>query len=267
MFIEPGVETMRLRLTVLVILLVAVVATLPSCSGAKNILADDEKRKELIETMVTDRAIRKELIDRLVGPPTNRAAVIARILEDEDATGHLIQKILATEKGKAIVASQVAADSDASTFVRMLMLTGAMGEAMTQKQADIIGMGHIFSYGNQRRTMSDMKRIAEHVEAVAKQDRGQFPICADFENVDQCLEKKVQNDAFQSLKKKDAWGHGIQYRTDPEGSTYLLISYANDGEWDGMGRVGPTESVNCDIVFANGDFIQWPGNIRKSEIR
>ena len=31
--------------------------------------------------------------------------------------------------------------------------------------------------------------------------------------------------------------------------------------------VGPTQSVDCDIVFANGDFIQWPGNIRKAEIR
>ena len=267
MFIEPGVDSMRLRLTILVILLVAVVVTLPSCSGAKNILADDEKRKDLIESMMADRAIRKELIDRLVGPPTNRAAVIARILEDEDAAGHLVQKILATEKGKAIVASQVAADSDASTFVRMLMLTGAMGEAMTQKQAEMLGMGHIFAYGNQRRTMSDMKHIAELVEVWAKQDRGRFPVCSDLENVDQCLAKKVKNDAFQSLRKKDAWGHGIQYRTDPEGSTYLLISYANDGEWDGMGRVGPTQAVNCDIVFANGDFIQWPGNIRKSEVR
>ncbi len=267
MFIEPGVNAMRSRLTVLGILIVAVVVTLPSCSGVKNTLADDGKRKELIEMIVTDRAIRKEVIDRLVGPPSDRAIVIARILEDEDAAGHLVQKILETEKGKAIVASQVAADSDANTFVRMLMLTGAMGEAMTQKQAEMIGMGHIFAFGNQRRTMTDMKRIAEQVEEWAKQDRGRFPVCADFENADQCLAKKVKNDAFQSVKKKDAWGKGIQYRTDPEGSTYLLISYANDGEWDGMGRVGPTQSVDCDIVFANGDFIQWPGNIRKAEIR
>ena len=267
MSIEPGADAMRLRLTVLVILILAVVVTLPSCSGVKSTLADDGKRKELIEMIVTDRAIRKELVDRLVGPPSDRAVVIARILEDEDAAGHLVQKILETEKGKAIVASQVAADSDANTFVRMLMLTGAMGEAMTQKQAESIGMGHIFAFGNQRRTMSDMKRIAGQVEAWAKQDRGRFPVCSDFEDVDQCLAKKIQNDDFQSMKKRDAWGTGIQYRTDPEGSTYLLISYANDGEWDGMGRVGPTQSVDCDIVFANGDFIQWPGNIRKSEVR
>lgn len=257
---------MRSRLSFLVILLAAALV-LPSCSGVKDILSDDGKRKDLIETMVGDHAIRKELIDRLVGPPNDRAAVIARILEDEDAAGHLVQKILATEKGKALVASRVAADEDPKTFVRMLMLTGAMGDSVTQKQADAMGLGPVFAYGNQRRTMTDMKKIASVVEDHARQSKGRYPICADFADVNECLAKKLKNGEWSSLRATDAWGRGFQYRTDPEGTMYVLISYANDGEWDGLGRVGPTESFNCDIVFTNGDFIQWPGIIRKSEIR
>ncbi len=45
---------MRLKLTFLVILLAAVVVTLPSCSGVEKTLADDGERRQLIQTMVTD---------------------------------------------------------------------------------------------------------------------------------------------------------------------------------------------------------------------
>jgi hypothetical protein len=246
----------------------AIVLTLPSCSGkASDLLADDAKRKELIETMVGNRDIRKEMIDRLVGPPTDRAVVIDRILEDEDAAGHLVQKILATDKGKALIASRVAADTEANTFVRMLMLTGVMGASMTQKQADAIGLGGVFTYGNQRRTMTDLKRLGEAVETWAREQGGHYPVCADFEEVDGCLAENVKSVGGKSLRAIDAWGNGYQYRSDGEGAEYILVSYANDGLYDELGKVGPTQSFDCDIVFSNGDFIQWPGLIRKTEIR
>jgi hypothetical protein len=243
---------------------------LPSCSGkASDLLADDAKRKELIETMVGNHGIRKQMIDRLVGPPTDRAAVIDRILEDEDAAGHLVQKILATDKGKALVASRVAAESDANTntFVRMLMLTGAMGQSMTQKQADALGMGDIFAFGNQRRTMTDLKRLGKAVEAWAREQGGHYPVCSDFDKIDGCLAEKVASVGEKSLRSIDAWGHDFQYRSNGEGTAYVLVSYANDGLYDELGKVGPTQSFDCDIVFSNGDFIQWPGLIRKTEIR
>ena len=39
------------------------------------------------------------------------------------------------------------------------------------------------------------------------------------------------------------------------------------GKYDELGKVGPTQSYDADIVFSDGDFIQWPGWIRKAEIR
>src|SRR5207247_1604394 len=161
----------------------------PSCtSKPAGVLADAARRKEFIEALVTNPATRAEVIDRLVGPPGDRAAVIERILKDESAAGDLVAKIIQQDRGKAIVASKIAADPTAKTFIRMLMLTGVMGESMTQQQATLMGLGEPFSYGS-------------------------------------------------------------------------------DGKDDELGKVAPTQSYDCDIVFSDGDFIQWPGWIRKHEVR
>ena len=68
-------------------------------------------------------------------------------------------------------------------------------------------------------------------------------------------------------RAKDAWAPPYLYHTDREGKDYIVVSYASDGKDDELGKVGPTESYDCDIVFSNGEFIQWPGWIRKSDIR
>ncbi|MGH9749205.1 MAG: hypothetical protein ACRD5D_04405 [Candidatus Polarisedimenticolia bacterium] len=251
--------------------LLAVVVVLPavlSCADPRKLAADEEKRKDLIEALVTNPSSRQEVIDRLIGPPNDRQAVIERILQNEEAIGHLVQKIMTEDRGKAIVASKIAADSAvAKTFIRMLMLTGVMGESMTQKQADALGLGEPFAYGNQKRTMVDMKRVAGVIESTAKNREGRFPICSQFATALTCLGKKLPADTLAALQMKDAWGNPLLYRTDPEGTQYVLVSFASDGADDGLGKVGPTDSYNCDIVFSNGDFIQWPGWIRKSDIR
>ena len=41
------------------------------------------------------------------------------------------------------------------------------------------------------------------------------------------------------------------------GLTYTLISYGKDGI-PGPLTGGPTSSYDCDIVYANGQFFQWP---------
>ena len=245
----------------------AIALVMPACSGKpESYLSDDGKRKEAIEVLVSNHSMRQEVIDRLIGPPIDRAAVIERILSDDDASGHLIQKILEDERGKALVASQVAANSDPKTFIRMLMLTGVMGESMTQKQAKAIGLGNVFAYGNQRKTMVDLRKAGEKIDAWSK-NRGRYPVCAKWGAVETCVGKQMAEGSFDGLRLTDAWGNTFHYHSDADGREYILVSYASDGEYDGLGKVGPTNSFDCDIVFSNGDFIQWPGYMRKNDIR
>ena len=252
--------------------LIAATLILPACSKKPaTLLADDARRKEVIETLITTPAMRQEVIDRLVGPPVDRAAVIDRILKDESAAGDLVSRIIEQDRGKAIVASKVAADPAAKTFVRMLMLTGVMGESMTQKQADALGLGDPFAFGNQNRTMRDLKKVGAVIDAYAKQHVQEggprYPVCSDYDNPDRCLAGKLPAGSLKDIRLADAWGTPFQYHTDKEGKEYVLVSYASDGQYDDLGKVGPTQSPNCDIVFSNGDFIQWPGWIRRSDFR
>jgi len=253
-------------------IVLAAALALPSCyKKPESLLADDARRKDIIEALVTNPAMRAQVIDRLIGPPEDRSAVIDRVLKDESAAGDLIAKIIQQDRGKAIVASKVAADPTAKTFIRMLMLTGVMGESMTQQQADLLGYGEPFAYGNQTRTMHDLKKIGTIVDAFAKQHRQEegprYPVCYDFAELESCLGKKLPAGSLKDLRLKDAWGHAFQYHTDREGKDYILVSYASDGKYDELGKVGPTQSYDADIVLSDGDFIQWPGWIRKAEIR
>jgi len=153
----------------------------------------------------------------------------------------------------------------------MLMLTGVMGESMTQQQAAALGLGEPFAYGNQNRTMHDLKVIGSLVDTFAKKQAGEegprYPVCFEFADVGSCLAKKLPAGSLDGLRMKDAWGHPYLYHTDRQGKDYILVSYASDGKDDELGKVGPTQSYDCDIVFSDGDFIQWPGWIRKHEVR
>ena len=248
-------------------LLVLALLALPSCSRAPDtLLADDARRKALIESLAANPSMRQEVVDRLVGSPATRGTVIDRVLKDEGAAGDLVKKILADDRGKALVASKVAEDGTAKTFVRMLMLTGVMGDSLTQKQAEAMGLGAPFALGNQKRTMGDLRRVGGMIDAWAKAQGGRYPVCSDLGDLGACLAKRIGAKP-DALPLKDAWGNPYQYRSDKEGSLYILVSYATDGHDDGLGKVGPTDSYDCDIVFSNGDFIQWPGWIHKSDVR
>jgi len=253
----------------LLVLVAAAWLLLPACrTKPDSVLADAGKRKEFIDALVSNTSSRQEVIDRLLGPPADRAAVFDRILKDESVAGDLIASVLAVDRGKAIVASKVAADNGgAKTFIRMLMLTGVMGESMNQKQAEAYGLGDAFAYGNQRRTMLDLRKVGTLIEQFAKQRQGLYPVCDDFAAVESCLGRKMPAGTFEALRTRDAWGRSFQYHSDREGREYILVSYANDGLYDELGKVGPTNSFDCDIVFSNGDFIQWPGYMRKNEVR
>jgi len=231
-------------------------------------LADEGVRKKVIEALVANPANRQEVIERLMGPPADRTAVIDRVLKDDGAAGELVQRILADDRGKALVVSKVTADdAGAKTFIRMLMLTGVMGASLTQKQADALGMGEAFALGNRRRTMSDLKRIGRLIDDWAKGHEGVYPVCSDGGDVRSCLAKRLPAGTLDALRLADAWGVPFQYRSDREGKEYALLSYATDGQWDGMGKVGPTDGFDCDIVFSKGDFIQWPGSVHKEDIK
>ena len=234
----------------------------------KKVSENAEVRAQVIEALVSDPGRRDEVIARLVAQPVDRKAILDRLLGDETTKGAIVEAILADDRGKALVASKVAADNAGSkVFIRYLMTTGVMGASLSQKQADALGYGDAYAYGTRRRTMGDLKHLGRAVDAWAKDHNGAYPVCNGLDDVRNCLGKSLASEQTASLRLDDAWGKPLMYWSDKEGKEYLLISYSTDGVWDGAGRTGPTDGLDCDIVFSNGDFVQWPGSFRKEEIQ
>jgi len=260
----------RARTSALVALLSAP-ALLLGCGvldPVKKVSENPEVRAQVIEALVSDPGRREEVLARLTAQPADRKAVLDRLLGDETTRGQIVEAILADDRGKALVAAKVAADNaGAKTFIRYLMTTGVMGASLTQKQADALGYGDAYAYGTRRRTMGDLKSLGRAVESWAKEHNGAYPVCNGLDDVRACLGKSLAADQTASLRLEDAWGKPLMYWSDKEGKEYLLISYSADGVWDGAGRTGPTDGLDCDIVFSNGDFVQWPGSFRKEEVQ
>jgi hypothetical protein len=250
------------------VLAAALAAALAGC--AKNPLeqlSDDAVRKQVVDALLANQAARQEITAILLAAPGDRAAILDRLLADDAARAAIVRTILADDRGKALVVTEVTADDKAAkTFIRMLMTTGVMGTSLSQRQADALGYGEAYAFGNRRRTISDLKRLGGAVDAWAREHEGRYPPCASLDDVHGCLARKLPPETLASLRTADAWGAPFQYRSAPEGSEYILLSLATDGMSDGLGRVGPTEALDCDIVFSNGNFVQWPGSLRLEDI-
>jgi len=229
---------------------------------------DNEARGQAIEMLVNNPSMRGEVVAQLMSTQAGRDAVFQEILKSEEQSVTLVGQMMSNDRGKALVASQIASDMEmARTFMRMLMLTGVVGEIMTQEQAELLDLGEAFAHGNQMRTMADLKRLGGLLDGWTSRNEAYYPVCDNYQDVTDCLATRLPKDTLSGLRLKDAWGRNFQYNTDPGGTTYALISYTTDGEYDRLGKAGPTSSYDCDIVFSNGDFVQWPGHIRKENIR
>jgi len=251
-------------------LLIAATLAATSAGCAKNPLeqlGDDAVRKQVVDAVLANKAARQEITTTLLAAPADRGAIVDRLLADDAAKSDLARRILADDRGKALVVKEVTADdTSAKTFIRMLMTTGVMGTSLSQRQADALGYGEAYAFGNRRRTMSDLKRLGAVIDTWARSHEGHYPPCTRLDEVKGCLMGKLPPEAVASLRTADAWGAPFEYYSDREGSEYVLVSLATDGMSDGLGKVGPTEALDCDIVFSNGNFVQWPGALRLEDI-
>ncbi|HVR44447.1 MAG TPA: type II secretion system protein GspG, partial [Thermoanaerobaculia bacterium] len=114
----------------------------------------------------------------------------------------------------------------------------------------------------QKRTMADLRSIAVAAEAYAV-DHDAYP---DVRSLDE-LEAALSPTYIRQLPKVDGWDNPIEYDcwSTVEGApcdSYVLLSGGRDAELEGKpldAYAGPTTHFDCDIVFSNGHFVQYPG--------
>jgi type II secretion system protein G len=119
----------------------------------------------------------------------------------------------------------------------------------------------------QKRTMADMRTIAQAWEAKGAETHGYnaagFNYPANPVTQSQ-LDTLLVPTYAKSLPLKDGWGRDFAFGLDqaiggPAATTYAIRSRGADGTFDGTTyTAGPMSSFDCDIVYANGAFVTFP---------
>ena len=115
----------------------------------------------------------------------------------------------------------------------------------------------------QKRTMADMRAIATAWEARATDMNTYGAAGATFPwlgtNVSfGALIGLLTPTYIKSLPQKDGWSNAYGFARATDGQVYAIRSSGKDGTMQSTITPGPTTKFDCDIVYSNGSFIQWP---------
>ena len=106
----------------------------------------------------------------------------------------------------------------------------------------------------QARTLADMKAIGNALEAYASESNV-YPMGLTDANA-QVLSGYISL-YMRTVPPGDGWGRTWHIDTNSAGTVYTITSYGKDGA-SGTNSGGPTTDFNCDIIFTNNAFYQWP---------
>ena len=107
--------------------------------------------------------------------------------------------------------------------------------------------------GKQTKTMNDMRQLSGAVELYMV-DNNTYPRVSNFTS----LIPLIQPAHIKKAPTGDGWNHGWVFTGDTTtGNDYTLTSLGKDGIAGPEGG-GETKDFDCDIIFANGAFFQWP---------
>ncbi len=114
----------------------------------------------------------------------------------------------------------------------------------------------------QKRTMADMRVIAVALETYGIDHlQEEYPPGEFAESLGPYLQPKY----MKVLPGLDGWGTGIRYSPLPNRG-YMIRSAGADKTFEGSSldqyAEGATSNFDCDIVFANGKFVQYPEGVQ-----
>jgi type II secretory pathway pseudopilin PulG len=106
----------------------------------------------------------------------------------------------------------------------------------------------------QKRTMADMRAVAMALEAHAEEKKA-WPAGHSVSEIAGELGTKVPT--------TDGWENLLGYEALPDGGGYVIVSGGADKKFEHGSLLDyeaqKTSHFDCDIVLANGEFVQYPG--------
>jgi len=111
--------------------------------------------------------------------------------------------------------------------------------------------------GKQKRSMADLRSIGTASEAYAV-DNNHYPIGA-IAAVEPVLEPVY----IKNLPLVDGWNGAVDYDGQAGGIGYTVKSWGKDSAEEGSPAGQATGDFDCDIIFIDGQFTQWPEGMQQ----
>jgi general secretion pathway protein G len=142
------------------------------------------------------------------------------------------------------------------TLIELLIVVAVLGIVSAIAVPNLI---NAMNRARQKRTMADMRGIAEAVE-MYHTDVMTFPV---HDGVEADLLEDDLRIYVKQFNGSDGWNKPFYYISD--GEHYTLRSSGSDGLVDATSSFGPTSRFATDIVFADGVFVQWPEGAQRQQ--
>ena len=111
--------------------------------------------------------------------------------------------------------------------------------------------------GKQKRTMADLRSVGTASEAYAV-DNNHYPI-GNIGAVEPVLEPIY----IKNMPTVDGWNGGVDYDGQALGVGYTVKSWGKDATEEGSPAGDSTNDFDCDIIFIDGQFVQWPEGMQQ----
>jgi general secretion pathway protein G len=124
----------------------------------------------------------------------------------------------------------------------------------------------VMERARQKRTMSDIRNLAYAWESRAV-DTGSYSAaglsicCTNTISTDSLAQLLVPTFA-KDMPRQDGWRRPFELATDAGADNYVIISYGKDGLKETSPRGGPTQDFDCDLIYSEGAFVQYPEGVQ-----
>jgi type II secretion system protein G len=160
-------------------------------------------------------------------------------------------------------------DKRGFTLIELLIVVAIIGIIVAIAIPNLL---NAIQRAKQKRTMADMRSIGTAAEAYAV-DTNRYPAAAGWAYPSGCsypsttftsaIAGVLAPTYIRTIPLKDGWNSWFVYSSFNNSLDYVIASNGKNGTSDGSAVVGPTTDFNADIVFADGQFIQFPEGMQK----
>ncbi len=149
------------------------------------------------------------------------------------------------------------------TLIELLIVVAIVGVLAAIAIPNLI---NAMNRARQKRTMTDVRAVAMAWDARST-DTGSYLVSG----FSMCCATVIDNDTMQGLLEPtyvkemvryDGWRNPLEFAINEQGSAYHVRSFGRDGIADSPPVGGPTVDFDCDIIYSNGSFTQYPEGIQ-----